>query len=69
MYCEGDFVNIHFRSAGTSLIELAEGVRALLINPNPHSPLNSDAAALLRFQPCLYDDNTALWTNYLAGGK
>ncbi|KAK3919909.1 SUMO-conjugating enzyme, partial [Frankliniella fusca] len=53
----------------TTLIEVEEGCRALLGMPNPHSPLNGDAAHMLESDPSLYNDTARYWTSVFANGS
>lgn len=57
------------RGAATRLKEVLEAARFLLNLPNPLSPLNGSAAAMLRWNTKMYEQTNQVWTHVFAGGK
>ncbi|KAK3931893.1 NEDD8-conjugating enzyme Ubc12 [Frankliniella fusca] len=52
----------------TTLLEVAEGLQALMRTPNASSPLNVDASTLMEQDSQLYLDTVLMWTAVHAGG-
>ncbi|XP_026290843.1 uncharacterized protein LOC113215428 [Frankliniella occidentalis] len=58
-----DILEPMYWSCGTTLLMVVEALRALLTMPNPHSPLNVDAASMMLSDPDMYEITVRSWTH------